>query len=436
MKRRAHFAIGVMCLTLAGLPALGQNQTVPGLGNEKAIALSKRSPIVQSAMQYLISQAESIRDQKLRKETLDVVSNPAMCLEHRAGVTEEKKKAIVNQLIALGLADKRDDAGFPGGLKAGVFPPALNDDSSCPKLPQPYSAAPGSSFGGHHSYPGGLPVHVANNETSSILLANQYRRVYGQTGPDQWPIINHDLLMHINTPGDSAIQIDQDITIAAPLWHDWAKSLVFQWNADGSEFRELNFGGNGSTDNYGAPGNSKVAAHHIIGVAESMKRGLSPAFVITQASAHNAPTNGDEYKVVNWLRAAALLAQIDPVEKGYLYTDKSGRLRLPPLRKLGSVDLTAATPSQTNLLVEYTLHNLSDADYTYSIPGVTSVQVLLQALAPRFGYDPAKTADYNNHYRNPVLSFLTAERLMILYSEEGLDGVSREVKKLRDAGII
>jgi len=235
---------------------------------------------------------------------------------------------------------------------------------------------------------------------------------------------------------ESAIFIDQDLIVAAPLWHDWAKTVVFQWNADGSEFRELNFGGNGATDAYGAAGNSKTSAHHIIGVAESMKRGLSPAFVITQASAHAAPTNGDEYKVVNWLRTAALLAQIDPVEKGYLYVDKSGRLRLPPLRKLGSLDLTAATPSQTNLLAEYTLHNLSDADFTYSIPGVTSVQVVLQALAPQFGYDPAKTSVYNNQYRNPVLSYMTGERLMIIYSERGLEGVSTEVKKLRDAGII
>jgi hypothetical protein len=167
-----------------------------------------------------------------------------------------------------------------------------------------------------------------------------------------------------------------------------------------------------------------------------MKRGLSPVFVVTQACAHSAPTNGDEYKVVNWLRAAALLAQVDPVEKGYLYADKSGRLRLPPVRKLGSLDLTAANPSQTNLLAEYTLHNLSDADFTYSIPGVTSVQVLLQALAPQFGYDPSKTSVYNNQYRNPVLSYLTAERLLILYSAQGLDGVSGEVKRLRDAGII
>jgi hypothetical protein len=51
----------------------------------------------------------------------------------------------------------------------------------------------------------------------------------------------------------------------------------------------LNFGGNGKTDNYGATGDSTTGGHHIIGLAEAMKRGLSPDFVITQASAHSAP---------------------------------------------------------------------------------------------------------------------------------------------------
>ena len=63
-----------------------------------------------------------------------------------------------------------------------------------------------------------------------------------------------------------------------------------------------------------------------------MKRGLSPAFVITMACAHSAPTSGNEYKVVNWLRAGAIIAQIDPVAEGYLYKDSKGNLRLPPLR--------------------------------------------------------------------------------------------------------
>src|SRR5262249_51252334 len=147
---------------------------------------------------------------------------------------------------------------------------------------------------------------------------------------------------------ESAVFISQDIILGAPIWHDWAKSIVFQWNADGSEFKEFNFGGSGVNDNNGAPGDSRTGGHHIMSVAESMKRRLSPAFVITQASAHSAPTSGNEFKVVNWLRAAAIMAQIDPVAKGYLVADGIGHFRLPPLRQLGSINLLNASPSQTN----------------------------------------------------------------------------------------
>lgn len=81
---------------------------------------------------------------------------------------------------------------------------------------------------------------------------------------------------------DSDIYISNDLLIAAPIWHDWAKSMVFQWNANGTEFEELNFGGNGKTDNYGASGDSRTGSHHIISLAETMKRKLSPEFVLNQ----------------------------------------------------------------------------------------------------------------------------------------------------------
>lgn len=117
-----------------------------------------------------------------------------------------------------------------------------------------------------------------------------------------------------------------------------------------------------------------------------MARGLSPAFVITQASAHSNPSLGNEYKVVNWIRAAAIIDDIDPVATGYLMLDAKGNPRLPALRSLGDIDL--ANQGQTNLLVEYELHNLSDADFTFSIPAVGEAQMLLKTLAPRYGYDP------------------------------------------------
>jgi hypothetical protein len=93
-------------------------------------------------------------------------------------------------------------------------------------------------------------------------------------------------------------------------------------------------------------------------------------------------------------------------------------------------------PSQTNLLAEYPLHALSDADSTLTEPAVTIDQVILRTLAPEFGFDANQVAAYNNDFRNPVLSFLTAERLLIIYGNSGLDGVRAEINNLRKRAII
>ena len=419
-----------LSLSVFAKPAWAVDQTVPGAGNEAAVNLSQKSPLVQSAMQLLISQAEQIQNSQLSSATLDAISNPNTCVRHRVRVTDSLKNTILQNLITAGLVDTNDNTAFPGGLKAGIFPPLLKDGSNCPQLPQTFFSAPGSNFGSHHSYPGGLAVHEIFNDFSNLSFASNYRRVYGNSGSSGLPSVSLS-----DVPLNAAdIFISNDITIAAPIWHDWAKPMVFQWNSDGSEFEELNFGGNGTTDNYGQPGNSKTGAHHILGLAESMKRGLSPALVITQASAHSAPTLGNEYKVVNWLQAAAIIAQIDPVASGYLYRDRQNHLRLPPLHQLGDLDLNAV--GQTNLLAEYSLHNLSDADFVLSIPAVTIDQTILQALAPEFGYNPKDISTYNNGFRNPVLAYLSAERLLIIYSRKGLNGVRDEIQKLRQRQII
>jgi hypothetical protein len=173
---------------------------------------------------------------------------------------------------------------------------------------------------------------------------------------------------------------------------------------------------------------------HILSVAEAMARGLSPLMVITQASAHSAPTLGNEFKVVNWLRAAAIVVRRDPVKAGYLATDTSGKLRLPPLGQLGSTDLLAK--GQSNLRVEYVLHNLSDADYTFPGPAVASAAVLIAQLAPEFVYDAVDAATFNNRFRNPALSHLSGERLLVLYGGSGIDAVRQALKRLRQRGVI
>jgi hypothetical protein len=151
----------------------------------------------------------------------------------------------------------------------------------------------------------------------------------------------------------------------------------------------------------------------MLSIAEAMKRGLPPEFVITQASAHSAPTSGNELKVVNWLRAAAIIAQIDPVAGEYLTVDGQYNLRLPAVRQLANgVNLNAQ--AQTDLLVEYALHNLSDSDFNPSGPAVGEAQVLLAAIASTLGYNPADSTTFNTKFRNVVLANLSAERLLII----------------------
>jgi hypothetical protein len=380
---------------------IGQGRAEVGAGNEKALRTGSASPLVRTAMRDILENVRRIGDLKLRNLTLDAVGNPRTCVTHRVGVTEEVKTTLLGKLAEQGLLNLEETA------RGGVFPPLKNEAGACPQLPLRFDAAPGSSFGSHHSFPGGLALHEDFNLQNAKHLAALYQKQYG--------------------PG---LLINRDFVIAAPVWHDWAKTMVFQWYADGTEFGELNVGGTGRTDNYGAAGDSRTGAHHILGLAEAMARGLEPELVIMQASAHAAPTLGNEYKVVNWLRAAAILARIDPVAKGYLAMDRNGNSRLPPVRHLADgIDLNQA--GQTNILLEYQIHNLSDADFVESMPAVSTAEVVLRSVARKLGYDTPDQTAYNNKFRNIVLAYLGPERIMSLYSDQGLDAVVKEVKKLR-----
>src|SRR5262249_4826478 len=148
--------LGLLCCSL---PVRAADQTVPGAGNGAAISLSNQSPLVQSAVHLIERKIARLRNPLLKSATLDALTNSSTCVAHRANLSDNQKTALVQKLMDAGLVNPADDATFPGGLKAGVFPSVLNDGSPCPQLPQPFSSAPGSVFGGHHSYPGGLPVH-------------------------------------------------------------------------------------------------------------------------------------------------------------------------------------------------------------------------------------------------------------------------------------
>jgi hypothetical protein len=165
MKLPLTISVGLSLIVIA-VPVDAVNQTLPGAGNSAAAALARKSPLVQSACNFLIGRAQQIHNTSVRSATVDAISNPNTCVTHRANLTPAARASILQQLSSAGLVDPTDNATFPGGLIAGVFPPLPDDGTKCPKLPMPFFASPGSLFHGHHSYPGGLAIHETFNDIS------------------------------------------------------------------------------------------------------------------------------------------------------------------------------------------------------------------------------------------------------------------------------
>src|SRR5260370_6116403 len=93
-------SLGLLSVTLglAVLPARAQDQTVPGAGNAAAIALSNKSPMVQSAREYLLKNIKRIDDASVRAITPDAIANPVTCVTHRAWVKDSQKDTILPEL--------------------------------------------------------------------------------------------------------------------------------------------------------------------------------------------------------------------------------------------------------------------------------------------------------------------------------------------------
>jgi hypothetical protein len=381
----------LLAATFATGAAYAADQSIPGAGNSDANRIASQSKIVTAAQRTLMDSARSLRDQKLRQETLDAFS-PSACVRHRVGVGTKEKKAILLALVDAGFVSMADASGWGPGALNGVFPPLVGEEGKCPTLSQPFLAAPANDFHSHHSHPGGLATHTAQNVRTARSLASSYAETYQESSA-----------------------LDLDLVVGAPLWHDWAKAMVFQWNADGSEFAQLTI--------------AKIGAHHILGLAEAMARGLSPAHVAAQASVHTPPNStGNLATVVGYIKAAAIIAQVNPVKAGYLIVDSSGNARLPSIKHLGDID--SPTSGKLSVPAELVIAHVSDADWALGDSAISIAEALLARLAERFGHAPTDS-DYNTAFRNVVLSELTAEKIQFVFQRDGLDAVAKLLEGLK-----
>lgn len=310
-------AAGAAALPLLASPApAAELPAIPkGLseGNARAARIATASSFIRRQYGAALHLARSITKARLRADVLELLAEPVPTYARKYR-TAADRQALRDALARAGFV-KADDP------VAGIFPPGTDGSLAV----QPFWSAPGSAYDSHHSYPGGLTAHELFNARMSEHFAASYNAEYFSGRPS----------------------VDRDVVIASAFYHDIMKTVVFQFNADGTIFNELEIAGTG--------------AHHCLSGAEAIVRGHDARFVTVLLSAHAAPSLGDQVKVAAWCKAAAMIAGVDPVEFGLL--DRSGNLAaLPP--------------------IEAFVSNLSDHDYVLSVYAVQQITPRLSALGP------------------------------------------------------
>jgi hypothetical protein len=320
-------------------------------GNAHAMRLAQQSPYVRTLYSNVEALARTITADDLREAVLTFLHHPTP--DYAANQPTAAKRTAVRDALAA--------AGFvkPDAPVNGIFPVGTEPDS--PTAMQPFWSTAGSYEGSHHAYPGGLATHEYFNASMADAFGKNYDAHYFGGRPT----------------------VDRDTIIAAALYHDIMKTAVFQWHDDGTVFDELTIAATGG--------------HHCLSGAEAIVHGRSPRFVTTLLSAHAAPSLGDEKLVVNWCRAAAIIAGVDPVAYGLVKADGSGW-------KL------AADPVPLEAFINY----LSDHDYVLS---VHAMDIVSERLKARYAaWQPPTTFGW---YRAAVLSQSTAIALYDTLARHG-----------------
>ena len=298
--------------------------------------MAARSPMVQASWRYLTEETNKIKDSGLRALISGIYNDSTPRL---ANLNAGERKQVWEQLKA---------AGYTAQDEAAVLPSAPSDMAAR----YPAVSAPGSGYGSHHAYPGGLITHVATNVNITSAIVDTYTEVYGY-------------------------DVDRDIAMASQLLHDLHKPYVFQWQADASSRTEQPLAGTGE--------------HHALSLAELLVRKAPADLVVAQACAHTHPGGeADEALVVNWLSAAAIIAGVNPVAYGLL--DKGGKTLPLPRRQEGFIC------------------HLGDHDFVLSVPAVQWTLPILREIA-KADYKVSE-ADLGgkpfNSLRNMVYSQLSA----------------------------
>jgi len=339
-------------------------------------AMATASRLVSGAYNELLQVAASLEDASYRRLMTECIAAPKITFLEMYP-TEGDRRRLFAEMVKLGFFNKDDSTEhvWPSGH--------LN--------PQTYLTAPSSHNDFYNAHPGGLAVTVAYNIRTAEAYTNNYRQMFG-------------------------VPINRDLPSAALCVHEYPKVWLYQWLPDGSWLEEPR-----------TVYDDTWHAHCIYVTAELMHRRHDARIVMAMAAAHQlsaleASMDGHRVvckwcgldRVAHFIQAAAVMAQVDPVDYGLL-------------ERKGHNTVLAPQPAE-----QWVTH-LADMNWPYTM-GAAHLYTypLLQEVA-RIDYGLTGrdlVARPFNQLKNYVWSQLGQIALYEILVREGFDAARKAVARL------
>jgi hypothetical protein len=339
-------------------------------------AMATASRLVSAAYNELLQVAASLEDASYRRLMTECIVAPRVTFLEMYP-TQGDRQRLFAEMVKLGFFNKNDSPEhvWPSGH--------LN--------PQSYLTAPSSHNEFYNAHPGGLAVTVAYNIRMAEAYTSNYRQMFG-------------------------LPINRDLPSAALCVHEYPKVWLYQWQPDGSWLEEPR-----------TVYDDTWHAHCIYVTAELMHRRHDARIVTAMAAAHqlsalDASMDGHRVvckwcgldRVAHFIEAAAVMAQVDPVDYGLL-------------ERKGHDVVLAPQPAE-----QWVTH-LADMNWPYTM-GAAHLYTypLLQELArTEYGLTQRDlTGRPFNQLKNYVWSQLGQIALYEILVREGFDAARRTVTRL------
>jgi hypothetical protein len=242
--------------------------------------MARASRLVSGAYNELLQTAASLEDPGYRRLMTECIVGPKITFLEQFP-TDQDRRRLFDEMVQLGFFNPADDPDH-------VWPRGHMN-------PQTYLTAPSSHNDFYNAHPGGLALTVAYNIRMADAYTQNYRQMYG-------------------------VPANRDLPAASLLVHEYPKVWLYQWKNDGSWLEEPR-----------TVYDDTWHAHCIYVTAELMHRRFDARIVMAMAAAHQlsfleASMDGRKVvtqwrgleRVAHFIKAAAIMAQVDPVAYGLL----------------------------------------------------------------------------------------------------------------------